>query len=62
MRPPAITGTEASRMRRRPARSVIKSAMRVQMKFVAAMDRDVSVGEVKPRSEKMVAEKYIREF
>ena len=36
--------------------------MRVQRKFVRAMEREVRVGEEKPRREKMVAEKYIREF
>ena len=32
------------------------------MKLVRAMEREVSVGEVKPRREKIVAEKYIREL
>jgi hypothetical protein len=32
------------------------------MKFVMAMERDVSVGEENPIREKMVAEKYMREF
>ena len=49
-------------MRRRPMWSMMRRAMRVQRKFVRAMEREVRVGEEKPRREKMVAEKYIREF
>lgn len=36
--------------------------MRVQRKLVSAIESEVRVGEVNPRSENMVAEKYIREF
>lgn len=39
-----------------------KKATRVKRKFVVEMERDVSVGEVKPTRRKIVAEKYIREF
>jgi len=31
----------------------------VKKKFVSAIVREVSVGEVKPRREKIVAEKYL---
>lgn len=34
----------------------------VKRKFVVATEREVSVGVAKPRREKSVAEKYIREF
>ena len=34
----------------------------VKAKFVTATERDVKVGEENPISEKIVAEKYIREF
>ena len=34
----------------------------VKVKFVTATERDVKVGEENPINEKMVAEKYIREF
>lgn len=61
-RPSAMNGTERSRILRRPRRSMKWKAMRVKKKFVRAMERDVSVGEWKERREKMVAEKYIREF
>lgn len=60
--PVIITGIVESKMRRRPTRSIISRANRVQMKLVPAIDRDVNVGEEKPMREKMVAEKYIREF
>jgi hypothetical protein len=49
-------------MRRRPTRSMEWKATRVKAKFVRAIEREVKVGEVKPRRENMVAEKYIREF
>ena len=61
-RPIIITGMERRMMRRRPMWSMMRRAMRVQRKFVRAMEREVRVGEEKPRREKMVAEKYIREF
>ena len=61
-RPRAMKGMERSRMRRRPRRSMRRKARRVKVKFVRAMERDVSVGEWKERRETMVAEKYIREF
>lgn len=61
-RPRIMMGMEARRMRRRPMRSMLWKAMRVKEKFVRAMEREVRVGEVKPRREKMVAEKYMREF
>lgn len=34
----------------------------MQIKLVPAIDREVKVGEEKPTREKIVAEKYIREF
>lgn len=34
----------------------------VKRKFVVATEREVSVGVAKPRREKRVAEKYMREF
>lgn len=40
----------------------MRRAMRVQMKFVSAIESEVRVGEVNPRRENMVAEKYINEF
>lgn len=43
-------------------RSMISKAIIVQMRLVTAIDREVKVGEEKPMREKMVAEKYIREF
>ena len=61
-RPRIMTGTEDKRMRRRPMRSIRTIATKVKMKFVIAMLRDARVGEVKPRREKIVAEKYISEF
>lgn len=60
--PPIITGIVESRIRRRPTWSIISKATRVQVKLVTAIDREVSVGEEKPRREKIVAEKYISEF
>lgn len=60
--PAIITGIVESKMRRRPTWSIISRANRVQMKLVPAIDREVNVGEEKPTREKMVAEKYIREF
>lgn len=38
---------------------MLRNATNVKMKFVTATDSDVSVGEVKPISAKMVAEKYL---
>ena len=55
-------GMERRRMRRRPMRSMSRRARRVKVKFVRAMERAGVVGEEKPIREKMVAEKYIREF
>lgn len=60
--PAIITGIVESKMRRRPTWSIISRANRVQMKLVPAIDRAINVGEEKPTREKMVAEKYIREF
>ena len=57
-----MTGIESRRMRRRPTRSMIMRARRVQRKLVMAMDKEVIVGEEKSKSEKIVAEKYMREF
>lgn len=57
-----MMGRVDRRMRRRPIRSMMVKAMRVKMKLVRAMDRDVSVGEENPMTEKIVAEKYMREF
>jgi hypothetical protein len=34
----------------------------VKRKFVMAMESEVSVGDSKPTSRKIVAEKYIKEF
>ena len=41
---------------------MMSNAMSVQMKLVNAIDREVRVGEEKPKSWNMVAEKYINEF
>lgn len=60
--PAIMTGIVESKMRRRPTWSIISRANRVQIKLVPAMDREVNVGEEKPTREKIVAEKYIREF
>ena len=60
--PAIITGIVESRIRRRPTWSIISRTNSVQMKLVPAIDREVNVGEEKPTREKMVAEKYIREF
>jgi len=57
-----MTGMETRRMRRRPRRSMSRRERVVKAKFVMATERDVKVGEEKPISEKIVAEKYIREF
>lgn len=57
-----MTGTDQSRIRRRPIRSMISKAIIVHTRFVTAIDREVKVGEEKPMREKMVAEKYMREF
>ena len=61
-KPVTMMGIETSRIRRRPIRSTRTNATSVEMKLVTAMDRDVRVGEENPRSAKIVAEKYIREF
>lgn len=60
--PAIITGIVESKMRRRPTWSIISRANRVQIKLVPAIDREVNVGEENPTREKIVAEKYIREF
>lgn len=60
--PAIITGIVESRMRRRPTWSIISRANRVQIKLAPAIDREINVGEEKPTREKIVAEKYIREF
>jgi hypothetical protein len=57
-----MTGIETRRMRRRPRRSMSRRERIVKEKFVTATERDVRVGEENPIKEKMVAEKYIREF
>lgn len=57
-----IMGIEMRRMRRRPIRSISMRAAQVRTKFVTATERDVRVGEEKPRMVKIVALKYIREF
>ena len=62
MRPRTITGIESNKMRRRPTRSMIMRASRVQRKLVMAIDSEVIVGEEKSKREKIVAEKYISEF
>lgn len=62
MRPTVIIGMERRRIRRRPMRSIRMRAAQVRMKFVRATEREVRVGEEKPRIVKMVAEKYISEF
>ncbi|KAL8740995.1 MAG: hypothetical protein Q9190_006358, partial [Brigantiaea leucoxantha] len=61
-RPAIITGIVWRRIARRPTRSISIKAIRVQIKLVNATDTEVKIGEVKPRREKIVAEKYIREF
>jgi hypothetical protein len=61
-RPRVMMGMERRRMRRRPMRSIAWKATTVKRKFVRAMEREVKVGERKPMREKMVAEKYMREF
>lgn len=60
--PITIMGIVKSNTRRRPIRSIIIIAIIVKMKLVIATDKDVKVGEEKPIVEKIVAEKYIREF
>ena len=62
MRPRTMTGIEIKRMRRRPTRSMIMKASRVQRKLVMAINSEVIVGEEKSKRENIVAEKYIREF
>ena len=57
-----MTGMETRRMRRRPRRSMSRRERTVKAKFVTATEREVKVGEENPIREKMVAEKYIREF
>jgi hypothetical protein len=57
-----MTGTDQSKIRRRPMRSMAWKAMSVKKKFVRAIERDVSVGEWKPTRRNIVAEKYIKEF
>jgi hypothetical protein len=61
-KPPIMMGRVERRIRRRPIRSMRVSAMRVQRKLVMAMEREVNVGEENPMKEKIVAEKYMREF
>lgn len=61
-KPPIMMGRVERRIRRRPIRSIKVSAISVPRKLVMAMEREVSVGEENPMREKMVAEKYIREF
>lgn len=60
--PATMTGTLQSKIRLRPTRSMKANATSVKRKFVIAMDKEVSIGERKPTSAKMEAEKYIREF
>lgn len=62
IRPAIMIGIEIRRIRRRPMRSIRMRAAIVRTKFVQATEREVSVGEEKPRIVKMVAEKYINEF
>ena len=61
-RPRIMTGMERIRILRRPMRSMEWNATRVKRKFVLAMVSEVRVGERKPTREKIVAEKYMREF
>lgn len=61
-RPKAMMGMEYSKIRRLPMRSTRTRAAQVKKKLVIATDIDVRVGLANPRSVKMVAEKYIREF
>lgn len=61
-RPRTMRGMERRRMVRRPRVSIQAKAQRVRRKFVSAMEREARIGEWKPTREKMVAEKYIREF
>lgn len=58
----AMNGMERSKMRRRPRRSMKRRETMVKRKFVVATESEVSVGVAKPRREKRVAEKYMREF
>jgi len=60
--PRIIPGMERRRIRRRPMRSMRVNARTVKRRFVEAMSMLVAVGLVKPRREKMVAEKYMSEF
>lgn len=60
--PLAMMGIEYKRIRRRPMISIRTSAARVNRKFEMATERLVRVGDVNPTSEKIVAEKYIKEF
>ena len=61
-RPRTMMGIEYKRIRRRPIRSMRTIATTVKIKFVMATAREVRVGDAKPRREKIVAEKYIKEF
>ena len=61
-RPNAMTGIDQSRMRLLPTRSISRRAPQVMRKFVSATDSEVNVGLSKPRTVKIVAEKYMREF
>lgn len=57
-----MIGIESKRMPRLPRRSMRRSEKIVKMKLVQATEREVRVGVAKPRREKRVAEKYMREF
>ena len=57
-----IMGMEMSRIPRLPRRSMRSREMMVKMKLVHATEREVRVGDANPSEEKMVAEKYMREF
>ena len=57
-----MMGMEYSSMRRRPTRSIRTRDRRVIPKFVTAIDSEARVGDEKPTSANMVAEKYMREF
>ena len=61
-KPMTIIGIDWMSMRRRPMRSIKVMAIVVKRKFVPATVRETRVGFEKPTWEKIVAEKYIREF
>lgn len=61
-RPMTMKGIERRRILRRPMVSIKANATRVNTKFVRAMESEAPMGDVKPTSANMVAEKYMSEF